>query len=75
MLQFTDWVGLYDICYRINVGKPIVFTSHTLLTSGSNYSQIDKEAFALVYTFQKFHAYLYDRKFTMVTVHKTLTSN
>ena len=54
--------------------KPIAFASRTLSVSEQNYSQIDKEALAIIYAIQKFHKYLYGRKFVLITDHKPLTS-
>ena len=51
--------------------KPISFTSRTLSKS---YAQIEQEALGLVFGVQRFHQYLYGRKFTLVTDHKPLTT-
>ena len=56
------------------VERPVPFASRSLSSNECNYSQIDKEALALVYAVKKFQAYLYGRKFTVVTDHKPLTS-
>ena len=54
--------------------RQVAFASRTLSTSEQNYSQIDKEALSLIFGLQKFHNYLYGRKYTLITDHKPLTT-
>ncbi|XP_061594943.1 uncharacterized protein K02A2.6-like [Cololabis saira] len=54
--------------------RPISFMSRTLTSAESNYSQLDKEGLAVMFGIQRFHKYLYGRKFVICTDHKPLLS-
>ncbi|XP_026562549.1 uncharacterized protein K02A2.6-like [Pseudonaja textilis] len=51
---------------------PIAFFSRTLAKLERNYSQLDKEALAIVAGVKRFHEYLYGRNFSIITDHKPL---
>ena len=49
----------------------IAYGSWTLSTSEQNYSQLEKEALAIIFEIKKFHKFLYGRPFILVTDHKS----
>ena len=52
--------------------RPIANTSKTLISTQCGYSQIQKEALAIIFALNKFHQFLYGRTFILVTDHKPL---
>ena len=52
--------------------RPVHFASKTLTKTEQSYSQIEKEALAVLWGCKRFHLYLYGTSFTFLTDHKPL---
>lgn len=52
--------------------RVLQYASQTLTDTQKKYSQIDKEAYGIIFAIKKFHQYLYGNKFLLVTDHQPL---
>ena len=50
--------------------RPIVYASRVLTTTEQRYSQTEQGRLSVLGSFEQFHYYLYDKKFTVITDHK-----
>lgn len=53
--------------------RPIAYASRTLSPAERNYSQLEREALAIMFGVKRFHKYVYGRKFVLVTDNKPLS--
>ena len=60
--------------YADGTERPICNASKTLTETQRNYSQVQKEALAIIFALKKFHQFLYGRHFLLITDHKPLLS-
>ena len=67
-------VGLGAVLVQSQDGAwvPICYASRSLTECERKYSQTEKEALALVWACERFHAYIYGMRFDLVTDHKPL---
>ena len=62
------------VSHRMEDGqeKPVAFASRSLVPAERKYSQLDKEALAIIFGVKKFQQYLIGRQFTILSDHKPL---
>jgi len=53
--------------------RPIWYASCSLSASEQNDSMLEKEALAIFFGIEKFHQYLFGRRFSLLTDHRPLT--
>lgn len=70
----TDASKLGLGCVLMQEGRPIAFASRTLSASEEKYAQIEKELLAITFACDRFHFYLYGRRFTVESDHQPLES-
>lgn len=58
--------------YQDGTERPIAYASKTLTDTQRRYSQIQREALAIVFGLTKFHQFLYGRRIIIVSDHKPL---
>jgi hypothetical protein len=56
----------------INSKQPIAFASRSLSPAERKYAQLDKEGLSIVFGVKRFHQYLAERKFTIISDHQPL---
>lgn len=58
--------------YDDGTERPVAFISRTLAAAEKNYSQLEKEALAIIFAVKKLRQYLVGRRFTIYSDHKPL---
>lgn len=66
--------GVGGVLFHIvnNEERPVKFLSSTLSDAEKKYSQLEREALAIIFTLKKCHKYIYGRPFTIFSDHKPL---
>ena len=64
------------LSHRMQTGeeKPVAFASRKKTEAECNYSQIEREALAIILGIKKLHQYIWGRRFTLETDHKPLVT-
>ncbi|XP_059610782.1 uncharacterized protein K02A2.6-like [Phlebotomus argentipes] len=59
--------------YEDGTERPVNFASQTLTDTQKKYTQLDKEAYAIIFGLKKFFSYLWGRKFVLIVDNKPLS--
>ena len=74
-LEMTTDASQHGLGAHLSIdGEAVLFASKSLNKTERNYSQIEKELYAIVFGAIRFHRYIYGRKVTVYTDHKPLES-
>jgi transposase InsO family protein len=68
----ADALGAVLSQFQGGVERPIAFASRALTPAERKYSASEREALSCVYACERWHFYLYGRRFTLVTDHQAL---
>ena len=71
----TSPYGIGSCLYHVSESGeklPLYFVSRSLTSAERNYSQIDREALAIIFSVKRLHQFLYGRHFVICTDHKPL---
>ena len=71
-LHLLVLVLVYGKLSQDGTRQPVHFVSRSLATAEAHYSQIEREALAIVFAVKRLHSYLYGRRFTLRTDHRPL---
>lgn len=63
---------LFHIDPNTKQEKPIKFVSSSLSDTERRYSQLEREALAIIFALRKFHKFVYGKRFTLFSDHKPL---
>lgn len=71
--RWRSIIALFIHIYPDGTERAIQYASQTLSGTQKSYSQIDKEAYAIIFGIKKFYQYLHGRHFILITDHRPLS--
>ena len=73
MSHLTELGQCYHMSWKIDLKVQLLYASRTLAVAEKGYSQLDKEAVAIVLGVKRFHLYLNGRHFVICSDHQPLS--